>query len=198
MTVPEGAASASGDSGAASGFQKLGERLVFEGAVVSCYRTRFRGPDGSEFDRDVVKHPGAVSVVAVDGDEVVLVRQYRAALERDLLEIVAGKCDVAGEDPVVTAARELAEEVGFVASNFERMISIVQSPGFCDETNHIFLATGLSPTARNVQGVEEQHMSVERLPLGEIRGALADGRITDAKSVVGLLMALDRLGVAGR
>jgi len=174
-------------------FEKISEELVFEGAVVRCFRARFRGPDGAEFERDVVKHPGAVSVVAVEGAEVILVRQYRAALGTDLLEIVAGKRDVAGEDPVLTAARELAEEVGYVAARFDPLIDLAQSPGFCDEINHLYLATDLTPTERDLQGIEEQHMTVERLPLSEIRTAIADGRIIDAKSVVGLLLALDRL-----
>lgn len=181
------------DNSAEQRFGKIAERLVFDGAVVQCYRTTFRAPDGSEFERDVVKHPGAVSVVAVDGSEVILVRQYRAALGADLLEIVAGKRDVPGEDPVLTAARELAEEVGCVASRFHPLIAIHHSPGFCDEVNHIYLATGLTQADRDVQGVEEQYMTVERLALADVRAAISDGRITDAKSVIGLLLALDRL-----
>lgn len=175
-------------------FEKLAERLVFEGAVVSFFRSTFRGPGGVEFERDVIKHPGAVSVVAVDGTDVLLVRQYRVAMEGELLEIVAGKRDVPGEDPQVTAERELAEELGFTAERYEPLIAIAQSPGFCDEINHIFLATGLSRTERDLQGIEEQHMTVERVPLDEVRPRIAEGRITDAKSVVGLLLALDRLG----
>src|SRR5690349_7528300 len=101
-------------------FRKVREELIHQGAVVAFYRSTFVGPDGVEFDRDVVKHPGAVSVVAVtDDDHVLLVRQFRASLEVDLLEIVAGKRDVAGEDPRLTAERELEEEVGHTAANYE-------------------------------------------------------------------------------
>ena len=185
--------SAAGGNG--SHFEKVSERLVFEGSVVSGYRSTFRGPGGVEFERDVIKHPGAVSVVAIDGDEALLVRQYRVAMEADVLEIVAGKRDVPGEDPVVTAERELVEEVGYVADNYELLISLVHSPGFCDEVNHIYLATGLQPTERDLQGIEEELMTTERVPLREIRAQITTGAITDAKSVVGLLLALERLGV---
>jgi ADP-ribose pyrophosphatase len=122
-----------------------------------------------------------------------MVRQYRAALEEDLLEIVAGKRDVADEDPQLCASRELAEEVGYRAERYELLTEMVQSPGFCDEVNLIYLATGLVETERLVQGIEEQHMTIERVPLSQVRTMIADGRIVDAKSLVGLLMALDRL-----
>ena len=178
-------------------FRKVSEKLVAQGAVVAFYRATFEGPDGDRFERDVVRHPGAVSVVAVtDDDHVVMVRQYRAALEADLLEVVAGKRDVADEDPQLCASRELAEEVGYQAERYELLTELVQSPGFCDEINLIYLATGLTSTDRQVQGHEEQHMTIEHVPLGDVRAMIADGRITDAKSLVGLLLALDRLEAA--
>jgi len=178
-----------------SAFRKLDEQLVAQGHVVSFYRSTFEGPDGEHFVRDVVKHPGAVSVVPITDDEhVLLVRQYRAAVEADMLEIVAGKRDVPGEDPVVTAARELREEVGHAAERFQHLTALTHSPGFCDEVNHIYLATGLTAVQRDHQGIEEEHMTIERVPLGAVRGLIADGSISDAKSIVGLLLGLDRLG----
>jgi ADP-ribose pyrophosphatase len=179
-------------------FRKVGERLIHQGAVVGFYDVTFAAPDGSEFHRDVVRHPGAVSVVALtEDDHVVMVRQFRAALEDDLLEIVAGKRDVADEDPLVCAARELAEEVGYRAEHFELLATMRMTPGFCDEENLLYLATGLVEVERSVQGVEEQHMTIERVSLGDVRAMIADGRIVDGKSLVGLLLALDRRGVAG-
>jgi 8-oxo-dGTP pyrophosphatase MutT (NUDIX family) len=175
-------------------FRKVSDELIHQGAVVAFYRSRFEGPDGRQFDRDVVRHPGAVAVVAVtDDDEVVLVRQFRAALDDDLLEIVAGKRDVADEDPVLCATRELAEEVGYVADHYELLTEAVQTPGFCDEVILIYLATGLTETERSVQGIEEQLMTIEHVPLRDARAMIADGRIVDAKSMIGLLLALDRL-----
>lgn len=178
-------------------FRKVREDLIHQGAVVGFYEATFVGPDGHEFQRDVVRHPGAVSVVAVTDDHhVLMVRQFRAALEADLLEIVAGKRDVADEDPIVCAARELAEEVGHSAERYELLTPLVQSPGFCDEVNLIYLATGLVETQRSVQGIEEEHMTVERIPLADVRRLIAEGAIVDAKSLVGLLITLDRLDVA--
>ncbi len=106
----------------------------------------------SEFERDVVHHPGAVSVVPIidggaSGHQVILVRQYRAAIDAELLEIVAGKRDVAGEPPEVTARRELAEEVGMVAGRMELLAEFYNSPGFCDEHSCVFLGLDLEPTA---------------------------------------------------
>ena len=179
-------------------FRKVREELIHQGAVVGFYEATFVGPDGAEFRRDVVRHPGAVSVVAVtDAGEVPMVRQFRAAMESDLLEIVAGKRDVPDEDPVICAARELEEEVGYRADRYVELCAMVQSPGFCDEVNTIYLATGLTPTPRQVQGIEEQHMTIEHVPLAAVRSMIADGRIIDAKSLVGLLMALDHLERSG-
>ena len=176
-------------------FRKVDERLVHQGAVVGFYESTFEGPGGERFTRDVVRHPGAVSVVAVTDDRhVLLVRQFRAAMETHLLEIVAGKRDVPDEDPVLTAQRELVEEVGHMAATFEKLVAFAQSPGFCDEVNHVYLATGLVETETENQGIEEQHMTIERVPLDDVRSMIAEGLIVDAKSIVGLLLALDRLG----
>ena len=95
-----------------SGFTFIGETVLHDGYVISVAQGEFETPEGDRITRDIVHHPGAVAVVAIDGDEVILVRQYRAALHIDLLEIPAGKRDVAGEAPELTAARELEEEVG--------------------------------------------------------------------------------------
>jgi ADP-ribose pyrophosphatase len=154
----------------------------------------FLSPSGSTFQRDLVHHPGAVSVVPVDGDEVVLVRQYRAAVDREVLEIPAGKRDVAGEPPELTAHRELAEEVGMRAGSMELLLNVHHSPGFCDEYGHVFLATDLEPVAQNREGPEEQVMSLHRIDLVEAVEMCLRGAITDAKSVGGILAAARLLG----
>lgn len=177
-------------------FRQVDERLVHQGHVVSFHEVGFEGPDGERFQRDVVRHPGAVSVVPVLADgRVVMVRQFRAAIGGDLLEVPAGKRDVAGEEPELTARRELVEEVGYVAGTLTLLARICHSPGFCDEVNHIFLATDLEPTERSVDGPEEEHMTIELLPLADAFGAIARGEVTDAKSVVGLTLAAHHLGV---
>jgi 8-oxo-dGTP pyrophosphatase MutT (NUDIX family) len=176
-------------------FRALGEEVVHEGPVVRVARTTISGPDGGTHEREVVHHPGAVAVVPVldDGVTAVLVRQYRSALDQLVLEIPAGKCDVDGEAAERTAARELEEEVGYRAGHMEQLCLIHNSPGFSDERVTIFLARDLEAGEATPHGVEEEHMVVEHVSLRDADRLIADGRITDAKSVVGLLLARDRL-----
>jgi len=174
-----------------SDFRHLGDDLVHRGHVISLYRSSFEAPDGTRFERDVVRHPGAVAVVPVDADgDVVLVRQYRAPLDRFLLEIPAGKRDVAGEAPEVTAARELAEEVGLAAGELRLLATFHNSVGFSDEESLVYLGTGLRPAPMDRQGVEEEHLQVVRFPLAEAPERIAAGEVTDAKTVIGLTFAL--------
>ena len=181
-------------STSASGFTFLGEREIHQGYVIQVTEGTFETPEGDRMTRDIVRHPGAVAVVAIDGDAVVLVRQYRAALHADLVEIPAGKCDVDGEAPAVTAARELEEEVGLRPLDLEFLVGMHNSVGFCDEYVHIFVATDFEVVPVEHDGPEEAHMAIERWHLDDAAAALADGRITDAKTLVGLHAALRRLG----
>lgn len=178
------------------GFRKLDEELVHHGYVIDLYQDRFEAPDGSEIVRDVVRHPGAVAVVPLlDDGTVVLVRQFRAPLGRDVLEIPAGKLDVDGESLDIAAGRELAEEVGLEAGSMELLVRFHNSVGFCDEESHVFLATDLSEVPRDRQGVEEANMTEVRIPLAESAAYIASGEITDGKTVLGLMAARERLGV---
>ena len=180
-----------GEPAPAAVFTKLGERPVHTGGVISVVVGTFAAPDGATFERDVVHHPGAVSAVPVTADgSVVLVRQYRAALDEELLEIPAGKRDVAGEEPAVTAARELEEEIGMRAGRLQLLAEFYNSPGFCDEHSFVFLAEDLVETATDLQGIEEQHLTVEPVPLADVPAMIADGRIRDAKTIIGLTLAL--------
>ncbi|HET9543606.1 MAG TPA: NUDIX hydrolase [Acidimicrobiales bacterium] len=176
-----------------SPFTKRGEREVWSGAVISVVQGTFVSPSGATFERDVVHHPGAVAVVPVDGDEVVLVRQYRAAVDLEILEIPAGKRDVAGEAPELTAHRELAEEVGLTAGRLVKLAEFYNSIGFSDELSHVFLGTELSPVPDDRQGEEEEHMTVERIRLDDVPALVAAGELVDAKTVIGLLMAREHL-----
>ena len=171
-------------------FEKLSERTVYEGAIIDLAVGTFRAPDGSTFERDVVHHPGAVSVVAVDDDgRVPMVRQYRAALEVELLEIPAGKLDVDGEPPEGCARRELAEEVGLAARDWELLCEFHNSPGFSDERHRVYLARGLSEVPHDRQGVEETSMTVEWVDLADAVALARTGEVKDAKTVIGLLLA---------
>ena len=177
-----------------AGFRKLGEREIHQGYVISLVEGEFAAPDGSLMQRDVVHHPGAVSVVPVDGDEVVLVRQYRAPIDAELLEIPAGKRDVPGEEPAITALRELEEEVGFTTDSMVPLARFYNSAGFSDEYSHVFLATDLRPVATTPHGIEEEWMTIERIRLDEVETLIAEGEIEDGKTVIGLMLALRHLG----
>ena len=178
-----------------SRFRKLAEREVHSGYLISVAIGTFATPDGEEFERDVVHHPGAVSVVPVldEGSAVLMVRQYRAAIDRDLLEIPAGKRDVQDEPPEVTARRELEEEVGMRAGRIEKLAEFYNSPGFCDEHSFVFMGLDLEQCETSFQGVEEQHMTIERIALDDVPRLIAEGEITDAKSIIGLCLAREAL-----
>lgn len=172
-------------------FRKLGEEPQWSGFAVSVAVGTFESPDGERFNRDIVHHPGAVSVVPVvdEGDAVLLVRQYRPVVDRLLLEIPAGKRDVDGEAPDVTARRELEEEVGMRAGRIEKLAEFYNSPGFCDEHSYVYLALDLEPCASSAQSVEEVHLTIEKVGLDEIPALIAAGEITDAKTIIGLCLA---------
>lgn len=171
-------------------FVRVGRQPVFDGRLVRLHIDTFADPDGRHFEREVIEHPGAVAVVPIteDGD-VVLVRQYRAAVDADLWEIPAGLLDHAGESLVEAAARELHEEVGMAARSWQHLHTFYNSPGCSNEQVHIFLAEGLSEIGRNADGPEEEHMVVRALPLAEAVAMVRDGSISDAKTAIGLLLA---------
>jgi len=181
-----------------SEFAWLGDAVVHRGHVLTLVRASFTGPAGESFDRDVVRAPGAVAVVPVvegpNGHEVVVVRQYRPALDAWLVEIPAGLRDVAGEDPATTAARELAEEAGLRAEVLELLTVFVNAAGMTDQRTHVYLATGLSEVPQSTQGVEEAYLVVDRLHLGSVDDLITSGAVVDAKTVIGLTLAARRLG----
>jgi ADP-ribose pyrophosphatase len=137
-----------------------------------------------------------VSVVPYDDatGAVLLVRQYRAAIDRELLEIPAGKRDVADEPPEATARRELEEEVGQRAGRLELLAEFYNSPGFCDEQSFVYLARDLEPCDIAAASVEERHMTIERVTLDDVPGLIARADIVDAKTIIGLSLARERLG----
>ncbi len=175
------------------GFRKLDERIVWSGTLVSAGTGTFVDPEGTEFERDIVHHPGAVVVVPVIDDDVILVRQYRAAINAELLEVPAGKRDVTDEPVDITAHRELEEEVGMRAGSMVRIAEFYNSPGFCDEHSFLFLATELTPCATSFQGHEEQHMTIERIRLDTVPELIASGQLVDGKSIIGLCLAREHL-----
>lgn len=173
-----------------TGFRKLGERQVYDGHLIDVAIGTFASPSGEEFERELVHHPGAVVVVPVHDDgRVTLVRQYRAAIDTDLLEAPAGKRDVTDEPPHVTAHRELAEEVGLRAGRLELVARFYNSAGFSDELTYVYVAGDLESCPADAQGLEESHMTVEQVALADFPAMVADGRIIDAKTIIGLALA---------
>jgi ADP-ribose pyrophosphatase len=116
------------------------------------------------------------------------VRQYRAAIESDLLEIPAGIRDVEGEPPEETARRELAEEVGMTAGHVERLGEYLPAAGFTDQRTHLFVATDLTPGDVTAHGVEEEYMTIEQMPMADAHGRIASGDIQDGKTIIALLL----------
>ncbi len=167
-----------------SSLERLDERTVFEGKFVAVKEGRFRHDDGHEVTRQWVAHPGAVAVVAHDGEQVWLVRQPREATgDPDLLELPAGKLDEDGEEPLDTAKRELAEEIGKGAESWEYLTSFWTSPGFADEECHLYLATELHD--KRAEAVEQERIEIVEVPLTDLDHAIKECR--DAKSLAGLL-----------
>jgi len=182
-------------------FRHLGDRLVHQGHVWRVAVARFRSPDDEEFERDVVRSPGAVAAVPlyhdVDGiARVVLVRQYRAPYDAMIIEVPAGMRDVPGEPTDVTAARELVEEIGMQAGHLQHLTDMYPSAGMTDSVLTIYLATQLTQVARETHGPEEDHMEVLDLPLAEAIEMVLRGEIRDAKTIIGLLMVERQLGRA--
>jgi len=177
-------------------FRHLGERERFDAGFFHIVTATFVGPDGFAFERQVVRHPGAVCVVPLEHDRrgVLMIRQYRGAVDAGLLELPAGKRDVADEDPAVCAGRELAEEIGREASSMKEVARFYNSPGFTDEETICFLAEGLREVPREAHGVEEQHIVIERVLLEDVESLMAAGELIDAKSIIGLLAARSALG----
>jgi ADP-ribose pyrophosphatase len=147
--------------------------------------------DAGTFRRIVVRHPGAVVVVPVDASGAALcVRQWRVATGGPVLEVPAGKRDVDGEPPARTAARELEEEVGVRAGTLVKLAEFWNTPGFCDEYSHLYLALDLEETGATAPtSPEERAIVVERVALGDVERRIARRELVDAKSIIGLLLA---------
>jgi ADP-ribose pyrophosphatase len=167
--------------------KQLASDQIYTGKILNLRKDRVRLPDGREAVREVVEHPGAVAVVALDAEKnVYLVRQYRYPVGRILLEIPAGKLDP-GEEPLACARRELAEETGLRALEWRLLATFYTTPGFSTELMHLFLATGLETFYAEADA--DEFLELEKLPLKEAINQTLDGTIRDAKSIAGILAA---------
>ena len=144
--------------------------------------------NGRLTEREIVEHPGAVAVVALDGDDnVILVRQFRKPAEMELLEIPAGTLE-AGEEPIACAQRELKEETGYLAECLEQIGGFYSSPGFCTEHIRLYLATGLREGRSAPE--DDEAIRIIKVPLSDIPAMVSQGKICDGKSIAGLLSVL--------
>ncbi len=162
---------------------------MWSGKIASVHVDRFRYDDGEEAEREIVAHPGAVAVVAHDGERIYLVEQPREPVGEDaLLELPAGKLDDEGEDVLETAKRELTEEIGKGAREWKHLTTFWGSPGFSDEEVLLYIGDA-QPDGPPEPDDSEGDIEVVEMPLAEAVRAVRDGRITDGKSAVALLLA---------
>ena len=165
-------------------FERVDSETVWEGRIATVHVDRIRYDDGDEAERERVAHPGAVAVVAHDGERIFLVRQPREAVdEQALLELPAGKLDTEGEGPLETAKRELAEEIGKGARSWRYLTKFYTSPGFVEEECHVYLATDLYD--ESAEADENERIEIVEAPLDELDAVIEGCR--DAKTLVGLL-----------
>ncbi|MGH3824748.1 MAG: NUDIX domain-containing protein [Pseudonocardiaceae bacterium] len=171
-------------------FAVSGSDTLHVGKVLALRLDQVEMPGGRTAGREVVEHPGSVVVLPLHDDgSVVMIDQYRHPIGRRIRELPAGLLDAPGEDPVMTAQRELLEEVGYTAQDWSVLVDLVPSPGFSDESQRVFLARGLIEVGRSPGTDEEADLNVVRLPLAEAVRQVLAGEIVNSPAVAGLLAA---------
>jgi len=166
----------------------LSSRTVFEGRALKLRIDTVKTADGRESTREIVEHSECIVIAAVDGDDnILLVRQYRKAIEKELLEMPAGGIDP-GEDAVTAVRREMQEETGYLPGQVARLGGFYSAPGYCTEYLHLYLATELTPS--RLYAEDTAGITLVRVPLKDIPDLLSSDRIEDVKSIAGLYMYL--------
>jgi ADP-ribose pyrophosphatase len=167
----------------------LSTRIIFDGRAVKLRIDTVKTADGRETTREIVEHSDCIAVIVVDeNDNVLLEKQYRKAIEKELLEIPAGGIDP-GEDAAEAVRREMQEETGYLPGKVEKLGGFYSTPGYCTEYLHLYLATELTPS--RLYAEDTAGISLIRVPVKDIPGLLTSGRIEDAKSIAGLHMYLE-------
>jgi len=183
-----------------TGFRVVDTTTRLHSAFLEVVEATVEDPHGERFTRSIVRHPGAVTVVPVvdDGPEVILVRQFRAAVGAAILEAPAGKRDVDGEPPEETARRELEEEIGHRAGRLTWLGECYTSPGFCDEYAFLYAAFDLTALEeRSAATFEEAEMTVERFSLDDVDDLITRRELVDATTIVALLLTRQLLFEGG-
>lgn len=168
--------------------EKISSEDVFDGVLLHVKRDTVKLPNGDTSTREWIKHQGAAAVLPVlpNGD-IILVKQYRYPIGKVTLEIPAGKLDTPTEEPLVCATRELSEETGYTAANYQKLTTLATTVGFSNEYIHIYLATGLTSGKQHTDA--DEFINVVMMPLDKAMAMVDDGTIYDAKSVTAILMA---------
>lgn len=175
------------------GYKRLERTLVAKGAIIDYYQDTMQIPNGNVAKWDLIDHKGAAAVVAVRGDgRILMVRQYRNALERETLELPAGGLNGREEPTIQAAARELEEETGYVSSDLELLNSIYTTVAFCNEKIDIYLARDLQPGTQHLD--EDEYLNVEAWPLEELMQMIFEGKLQDSKTICGILTYAAKYG----
>ena len=170
----------------------ISEENKFNGILINVGHMKVTLPNGKTSMREIVHHNGAAAVVPVDEEgNVYLVIQHRIAVDQVTIEIPAGKLDSPNEDPFLCAKRELTEETGLVAAQWEKLSHVLTTPGFCTETIGLYLATGLTQHEAHLD--PDEFLNLIKMPLTDAIDLISQGKITDAKTIAGLLMAQNKL-----
>ncbi len=168
----------------------LGSEEIFKGKIFDLVIKKVRLPNGATAKREMIEHNGAVGMVPITDDgKLLLVRQYRLAVGRELLEIPAGRLKP-GEEPRNCAERELQEEIGYIAGRLEHMITVCVAPGYSSELIHIYLARELTPSRLNPD--EDEFIAVEKISVSEALSKVDAGEIADSKTLIALMLLARR------
>ncbi len=166
--------------------RRTNRTLKYEGNILKIYEDHMEFANGSSEEWDFIHHDGAAAVIPVREDgKILMVRQYRNALERETLEIPAGKLDAPGEPGIQCAARELEEETGYRSDRLERLLTLRTTVAFCDERIEIFLARDLIPSKQHLD--ENEYVEVEAYTLDELKQMIFGGKIEDSKTIAAIL-----------
>lgn len=167
--------------------ERISRELVYKGTILDIYKDVMRAPSGKEEIWDFVSHRmGAACVLPVlDNGRILLVRQYRPALDRETLEVPAGCRDSVSEDTMVCAKRELEEETGYTCKSIEPLLSLKSTVAFCNESIDVYLARGLEPSTQKLDDMED--IEIEEFSLQELEEMIYKGIIQDAKTVSAIL-----------
>lgn len=163
----------------------ISEKVVHKANFMTYINVDVELPDGKIGNRDIIRHPGACAIIPfLDNERVILVKQFRKALEKTILEIPAGKLD-AGEEPINCAIRELEEETGYIAGEVTYLGTIATAPGFCDELIHLYKATGLYKGEKKLD--EDEFTEVNVFTIEEIKLMIKSGQIIDTKTISSIM-----------